>query len=175
MRKILLILAAAIGLTAAPATAFATDCHQLPGDACKGAKGDKGDKGDPGAPGATGATGAQGEQGIQGEQGVAGIQGETGATGAQGEQGEKGEKGDAGKDFNPDDLNAGLATNAALHIPHVEKAFAASVIGGFHEDKSAVGVGVGIRFDETWQFGGSIAVGTDGDHVGGKAALTGQW
>lgn len=159
----------------------------------QGPKGEKGDKGD------TGETGAQGPKGEQGEQGVAGLNGQDGAQGAKGDKGDKGDtgatgadgkdgkdgkdgakgdKGDrgvAGKDFNPDQLHEGLATASTLQIPHVEKNFAASISGGFYNDKIAVGAGAAVRLDKTWQFGGSVAIGTDSGDIAGKAALTGQW
>jgi hypothetical protein len=167
-----------------------------------GAPGQKGDKGDPGAPGPKGDkgdNGAQGIQGVKGDTGTQGIQGAKGEAGAQGDKGDKGEagtqgqkgdkgnKGDTGaqgvagkdgqdgKDFNPAELHEGLATVGALNIPHVEKNFAASLSGGFYNDKSALGAGAAIRFNDVWQLGGSVAVGTGGGDVAGKAALTGQW
>lgn len=72
-------------------------------------------------------------------------------------------------------MHEGLATVGALHVPHVEKNFAASLSGGFYNDKTAIGAGAAIRFDETWQLGGSISVGTGSGDVAGKAAVTGQW
>lgn len=122
------------------------DCPDQPGP-----QGEKGDKGDPGEKGDKGDKGAKGDKG---DQGVAGLN---------------------GKDFNPAELHEGLATIGALGIPHVEKNFAASLNGGFFDDKTAVGAGAAFRLDQTWQIGGSIAVGTEGGNIAGKAALTGQW
>jgi hypothetical protein len=138
----------------------------------KGDKGDPGEQGEKGDTGETGATGAQGAQGIQGEKGDKGDQGEQGVAGLNGKNGQDGRD---GKDFNPEEYQEGLATVGALHIPHVEKNIAASLSGGLYNDKTAVGIGAGVRFDQTWQFGGSIAVGTEGGDVAGKAAVTGQW
>lgn len=177
----------------------ATPCWLQPGDACvgdtgpqgpQGPQGETGAQGPAGPQGPQGETGAQGPQGEQGPQGVAGangvdgisgINGTNGVDGAQGPKGDKGDKGDQGiagrdgKDFDPGDMNEGLATIGALNIPHVDKRFAASLSGGFYDDKTAVGGGVAFKLDETWQFGGSIAVGTENGVVAGKAALTGQW
>lgn len=123
-------------------------------------------KGDPGE------KGEQGEKGDKGDQGVAGLDGKDGFDGKDGADGKDGRD---GKDFDPSEYQEGLATIGALHIPHVEKNFAASLTGGFYNDKTAVGIGAGIRFDQTWQFGGSLAIGTDGGDIAGKGALTGQW
>jgi hypothetical protein len=173
------------------------ECPDQPGpQGPQGEAGPQGPQGEQGAQGPQGETGPQGPQGEQGPQGVAGPQGEQGVAGPagpQGPQGDKGDKGDKGdqgeqgvagkdgkdgrdgKDFNPEEYQEGLATVGALHIPHVEKNFAASLSGGFYNDKTAVGIGAGVRFDQTWQFGGSLAIGTEGGDVAGKAALTGQW
>ena len=64
---------------------------------------------------------------------------------------------------------------SALNVPHVERNFAASLSGGFYNDKTAIGGGAAVKIDETWQFGGSLAVGTNGGDVAGKAVVTGQW
>jgi len=156
----------------------------------QGQKGDKGEQGVAGFQGDKGDTGAQGQKGDKGEagaQGAKGDKGDKGEVGTQGQKGDKGNKGDTGaqgvagkdgqdgKDFNPAELHEGLATVGALNIPHVEKNFAASLSGGFYNDKSALGAGAAIRFNDIWQLGGSVAVGTGGGDVAGKAALTGQW
>jgi len=74
-----------------------------------------------------------------------------------------------------EEMYEGLAMSSALHIPHVEKSFAGSLTGGFHNDKSAIGLGAAAKINETFQFGGSVSFGTDSGDVAGKAALTGQW
>lgn len=157
-----------------------------------GPQGEQGVAGNDGAPGAqgpqgeTGAQGPQGEQGIQGEQGVAGADGAQGPKGDKGDKGDKGAKGDKGdtglagkdgKDFDPTDLEQGLATAAALNVPHVDvgKKFAISGSAGFYNDEAAVGLGATIRLDETWQLGGSVASDVEGKNVAGKGVLTGQW
>jgi hypothetical protein len=190
----------AVGFALVPGSAAAdVPCWLQGGNACQGEQGPAGETGPQGPQGETGPQGPQGEQGAQGpqgetgpqgpqgEQGPQGVAGPVGPQGPQGEQGEKGDKGDKGdqgvagvdgrdgKDFDPEEYQEGLATIGALHIPHVEKNVAASLIGGFHGDKTAVGIGAGVRFDQTWQFGGSVAIGTEGGDVAGKAALTGQW
>lgn len=131
--------------------------------------------------GPQGAQGEQGEQGVAGVDGVDGADGADGAAGVDGQDGADGKDGKDGKDgvdgksFSDAELHEGLATIGALNIPHVENKFAASLNGGFYESDTAVGIGAGYRFDKTWQFGGSVAVGTSGGDVAGKAALTGQW
>lgn len=139
-----------------------------------GANGTNGTNGTNGAPGATGATGPAGPQGVAGP---AGPQGPKGDKGDKGDKGAKGDTGLAGKDYDPGELERGLATSAALNVPHVDvgKRFAISGSAGFYNDEAAVGVGATIRLDDTWQFGGSIATDVEGDHVAGKGTLVGQW
>jgi uncharacterized coiled-coil protein SlyX len=74
-----------------------------------------------------------------------------------------------------EEMAEGLAMVAGLHIPHVEKSFAASLSGGFYEGSTAVGGAAAIRIDQHWQFGGAVTVGTETGRVAGKAAVTGQW
>lgn len=138
-------------------------------DGAPGAKGDKGDKGDTGAQGIAGLNGLDGQDGAKGDKGDKGDKGEQGIAGVDGKDGKD------GKDFDPSEYQEGLATIGALHVPHVENNFAASLSSGFYNDKTAIGIGAGVRFDKTWQFGGSLAVGTNGGDIAGKAALTGQW
>ena len=57
-----------------------------------------------------------------------------------------------------EEMSEGLAMVGALNIPHVEKKFAASMSGGFYDSSTAIGAGAALRFDETWQVGGSVAV-----------------
>lgn len=134
-------------------------------DGKDGAPGPKGDKGD---------TGLQGPKGDQGVQGVAGVNGQDGA---KGDKGDKGDKGLAGKDYDPGTLERGLATTAALNVPHIDigKKFGISGSAGFFDSEAAIGVGAAIRFDETWQLGGSVATDTNGKNVAGKAVISGQW
>lgn len=136
-----------------------------------GAQGPKGDKGDKGDTGSTGATGAQGVAGPKGDKG------DSGATGAKGDKGDQGDRGLAGKDFDPSELEKGLATTAALNVPHIDpnKRFGVSGSAGFFNDEAAIGLGAAIRLDGTWQVGGSVASDVDGKNVAGKGVITGQW
>lgn len=142
-----------------------------------GAQGPKGDKGDKGDTGATGAQGLQGVAGLQGPKGDKGDKGDTGETGAKGDKGDQGDRGLAGKDFDPSELEKGLATTAALNVPHIDsnKRFGVSGSAGFYNDEAAIGLGAAIRLDGTWQIGGSVASDVDGKNVAGKGVLTGQW
>jgi hypothetical protein len=172
------------------------DCPDQPGP--KGDKGDKGDtgdagpKGDKGDKGDQGLAGLQGDKGDKGDPGEKGDKGDKGDTGTQGLKGDKGDKGDKGnkgdqgiagkdgkdgKDFNPADLEQGLATAAALNVPHVDigKRIAISGSAGFYNDEAAIGLGATIRIDETWQLGGTVATDVEGNNVAGKGVLTGQW
>lgn len=158
--KRMIFAAAALMFMIAAGPAYATSCGGFLQPPC---------------PGPQGEPGAQGPAGPQGEQGVAGVQGPKGEKGDKGDRGYKGDQGEPGKDVDPDALDEGLATLSALHVPHVEKNVAASFVGGFHNGKTALGVAAGVRVDETWQLGGSLAIGTEGGDVAGKAALTGQW
>ena len=76
------------------------------------------------------------------------------------------------KDFDPGEFHESLAAASALNTPHVDKRFAASLSGGCHNDKTAIGGGAALKLDETWQIGGSLAIGTEGSDVAGN---TGQW
>jgi len=130
-----------------------------------GPQGPKGEKGD------TGADGKDGADGQQGIQGIAGIDGKDGKDGIDGKDGLD------GKDFDPSDMERGLAVSAALTVPHIDigKSFGIAISPAFFNDEAAIGGGVAFRLDDTWQLGGSVSTDFDGKDVAGKGVLTGQW
>ena len=155
-------------------------------DGAPGPKGDKGDKGDQGIQGNQGNQGFQGDKGDKGDAGPKGDKGDQGVAGNDGAKGDKGDNGADGKDgvaglngknYDPADLEQGLATTSALNVPHIDigKQFGVSGSAGFYNNEAAIGLGATIRFDDTWQLGGSIATDTEGKNVAGKAVVTGQW
>ncbi|MDP2704818.1 MAG: YadA-like family protein [Patescibacteria group bacterium] len=101
-----------------------------------------------------------------------------GADGKDGKDGQsiQGPQGTPGQDYDSEKLEKGLATVAALDVPHVDfdKKFATSLSGGFLRDGQAGGLGFAMRFNDSLQAGGSVAVG-DNETVAGKATLTLQW
>lgn len=136
-----------------------------------------------GKDGKDGADGKDGKDGVDGKDGAQGLKGDKGDKGLKGDKGDKGDQGVAGKDgidgkdFDPADLEKGLATTAALTVPHIDpgKKFGIAVSPAFFNEEAAIGVGVGLRLDDTWQLGGSVATDFDGKNVAGKGVLTGQW
>ena len=127
-----------------------------------------------GPQGYTGPTGPTGAPGPQGEQGIAGLNGQDGIDGQDGADGVDGED---GKDFDPADLEKGLATMGALTIPHIDpnKSFGIAVSPAFYNNEFAIGFGAAGRIDGTWQIGGSIATDFDNDNVAGSRNSNRPW
>jgi hypothetical protein len=168
MRRLLPIIAAVMAVFLATMTisaavpAYAT-CHPVSDPAsCTGAQGNQGP---------AGPAGPQGDVGPAGPAGIDGI------NGIDGKDGKDGTNGIDGKNFDNAELQRGLATVAALTVPHIDvgKKFGVSASTGFYGERSAIGLGLGLRFNENWQVGGSFATDTDGRNVTGKVAATAQW
>ena len=64
-----------------------------------------------------------------------------------------------------------------MTIPHVDpdKTFAFGPGIGISDSEIGLSVNGAVRFNETWQLGGSVGFSTDGGEVAGKAAIIGQW
>lgn len=117
------------------------------------------------------------QQGEVGPQGPAGPAGADGINGTNGIDGVNGVDGKDGLNFDNAELQRGLATVAALTIPHIDvgKKFGVSASTGFYGSHPAIGLGIGLRLNDNWQVGGSVATDTDGRNVAGKGTVSAQW
>lgn len=134
----------------------------------------------PGPQGPKGDTGEQGDKGDKGDTGEQGPKGDKGDVGATGPQGPKGDKGDPGKDYDPQDLTEireGMAAIAALNVPHVSqnKRFSVSGSASTYDSEIGFGVGAAVRFNEAWQFGGTVSTDSNGSAFAAKGVITGEW
>jgi hypothetical protein len=179
MKLPMMIITLAI-IASAPVSAFAACSPITNPSSCIGPQGNDGPAGPAGTNGIDGVNGTNGTNGLDGAVGAKGDKGDQGIAGTNGTNGTNGLDGKDGKDglnFNNADLQRGLATVAALDVPHIDvgKKFGVSATTGLYGNHPAIGLGIGLRFNENWQVGGSLATDTDSKNVAGKVTASAQW
>ena len=140
-------------------------------DGVDGVNGNDGQDGQNGLDGNNGIDGVDGHDGISGDDGsagAAGSRGDRGATGLKGDKGDQGIKGDTGDAAYG--AVAGAMAIGILEDPYV----GGSVLGAsvaYFEDASAVAVGYGKSFNESWSAKAAAFVSDyEGDNSVGAAA-----